>query len=172
MKKYFLFFLVITLVFSCKEDKPKDETILVPSRNETADMNKTWSLEEQEVINQFVERNQWDMTTSESGLRYFIYKEGTGEKAEPGMKAMVEYSISLLDGTEVYSSKEIGPQPFRIENSDVEPGLHEGITYMKVGDKAKMIIPYFLAHGLMGDQMSIPPLTTLIFDIRLLGLSK
>ncbi|MDG1174810.1 MAG: FKBP-type peptidyl-prolyl cis-trans isomerase [Flavobacteriales bacterium] len=172
MKKYFLFFLVIYLVFSCKEDKPKEETILVPSRNETADMNKTWTLEEQEIINQFVERNQWEMTTSESGLRYFIYKEGTGDKAEPGMKAMVEYSISLLDGTEVYSSKEIGPQPFRIENSDVEPGLHEGITYMKVGDKAKIIIPYFLAHGLMGDQMSIPPLTTLIFDIRLLGLSK
>ena len=128
MKKYFLFFLVISLVFSCKEDKPKEETILVPSRNETADMNKTWTLEEQEIINQFVERNQWEMTTSESGLRYFIYKEGTGDKAEPGMKAMVEYSISLLDGTEVYSSKEIGPQPFRIENSDVEPGLHEGIT--------------------------------------------
>ena len=84
-----------------------------------------WMNLEQEIFNQFVERNQWEMTTSESGLRYFIYKEGTGDKAEPGMKAMVEYSISLLDGTEVYSSKEIGPQPFRIENSDVEPGLHE-----------------------------------------------
>ena len=43
MKKYYLFFLLISLVFSCKEDKPKEETILVPSRNETADMNKTWT---------------------------------------------------------------------------------------------------------------------------------
>lgn len=172
MTKYFFLFLTIIFVLSCNNEEPQDETILVPSPQETAEMNKTWTLEEQETINQFVARNRWEMTTSKSGLRYFIYQNGTGEQAQPGMKAMVEYSISLMDGTEVYSSKEIGPQPFRIENDDVEAGLHEGITYMKVGDRAKMIIPYFLAHGLLGDQMSIPPLTTLVFDIRLLGLSE
>ncbi len=172
MKKYFILIIGILLVFSCKEDKPKEETMLVPSRNETADMNKNWNIEEQEIINQFVERKGWDMETSESGLKYLIYKKGTGEKAEPGMRAMVEYSVTLLDGTEVYSSEEVGPQPFLIERDNVESGLHEGITYMKVGDRAKMIIPYYLAHGLLGDQANIPPLASLVFDIRLLGLSK
>ena len=162
----------MSLCFSCNEEKPKDETMLVPSKNETADMNKSWNQEEQEIINQFVERKGWEMTKTESGLRYLIYKNGVGEKAEPGMSAMIDYTITLLDGSEVYSTEETGPQPFRIERDNVEAGLHEGITYMKVGDKAKMIIPYYLAHGLLGDQLNIPPLASLVFDIRLLGVSN
>jgi FKBP-type peptidyl-prolyl cis-trans isomerase FkpA len=172
MKKYLVACISILLVFSCKEDEPKDETMLIPSRNETAEMNKAWNLEEQELINQFITRKGWEMNTSESGLNYLIYQQGTGEKAKPGMRAMVEYSITLLDGSAVYSTSEIGPQPFLIERDNVEQGIHEGITYMKVGDRAKMIVPYFLAHGLMGDQAEIPPLASLVFDIRLLGLSK
>ena len=172
MKNGILFLLCFLSIFSCKEDKSEEETMFIPSAEETADMNKNWNLEEQEIINQFVERKGWEMNTTESGLKYLIYKEGNGEKAKTGMRAMVQYSITLLDGTEVYSSEEIGPQPFLIDRDNVEMGLHEGITYMKVGDRAKMIIPYFLAHGLMGDQAEIPPLASLIFDIRLLGLSK
>lgn len=171
MKKYFIFLVVATL-FSCKGEEPKDETMIVPSANETADMNKVWIQEEQEFIDQFVTRKKWDMKSSESGLKYLIYKPGTGEQAEPGMKAMVEYTITLLDGSEVYSTKEIGPQAFQINQDNVEAGIHEAITYMRVGDRAKLIIPPYLAHGLMGDDYKIPPLATLVFDIRLLGLSK
>jgi len=112
------------------------------------------------------------MKETESGLHYLIYNPGKGEKAEPGMKAMIEYSISLLDGTVLYSSKEIGPKPFHIEKDNVEQGLHEGVTYMRVGDKAKIIVPFYLAHGLMGDHAKIPPLASLVFDVRLLGLSR
>ena len=159
-------------LFSCQEEPQQPETMLVPSANETADMNKSWNQEEQELIHQFIERKSWDMAQTESGLHYLIYKTGNGEKAEPGMQAMIEYSISLLDGTELYSSKEIGPRPFQIEKDNVEQGLHEGVAYMRVGDRAKMIIPFYLAHGLMGDHGKIPPLASLVFDVRLLGLSK
>lgn len=167
-----LIVLVIVSLFSCKGEEPKEETMIVPSSQETADMNKVWIQEEQEFIDQFVARKKWDMQTTRSGLKYLVYKQGTGDKAEAGMKAMVEYTITLLDGSEVYSTKEIGPQAFQINQDNVEAGIHEGITYLKVGDKAKLIIPPYLAHGLMGDDFKIPPLATLVFDIRLLGLSK
>ena len=172
MKQFVILFLFFGLLFSCKNETPKPKYFEVPSADETADMNKEWIMEEQELINQFVERKQWKMNSSQSGLKYLVYKQGTGDKAEPGMRAMVAYSITLLDGSEVYSTEESGPQPFRIEHDNVETGLHEGITYMKVGDRAKLIIPPYLAHGLMGDQYKIPPYSTLVFDIRLLGVSK
>ncbi|MEN8929167.1 MAG: FKBP-type peptidyl-prolyl cis-trans isomerase [Flavobacteriales bacterium] len=171
MKKV-LILVVIASLLSCKGEEKREETMIVPSAQETADMNKAWIKEEQEVINQFVERKNWEMETTGSGLKYLIYKQGSGEKAEPGMRAMVDYTISLLDGSAVYSTKEIGPQSFHINQDNVEAGVHEGITYMKVGDKAKLIIPPYLAHGLMGDEHKIPPMATLVFDIRLLGLSK
>ena len=172
VSRLIFYFLSCFIIFSCKEEVQQPETMLVPSANETADMNKAWNQEEQELIKQFIERKGWDMTQTESGLNYLIYKNGTGQKAEPGMRAMIEYSISLLDGTELYSSKEIGLRPFLIDKDNVEQGLHEGIIYMKVGDKAKMIIPFYLAHGLMGDHGKIPPLASLVFDVRLLGLSN
>lgn len=171
MKKV-LILLVFATLFSCKGEEKKQETMTVPSAQETADMNKVWIEEEQEFIGQFVARKNWEMKSSQSGLKYLIYKKGIGEKAEPGMKAMVDFSITLLDGSEVYSTKESGPQPFHINQDNVEAGIHEGITYMNVGDRAKLILPPHLGHGLMGDQYKIPPLATLVFDIRLLGLSK
>ena len=55
---------------------------------------------------------------------------------------------------------------------NVETGLHEGIKYMKVGEKAKMILPSHLAHGLIGDSKKIPPRSTIVYDIELLDLKK
>lgn len=171
MKRSIAFVLFFAVLFSCNEEQQQPETMLVPSANETADMNKAWNQEEQELIHQFIARKGWDMIETESGLNYLVYKNGTGAQAKPGMKAMVDYSISLLDGTELYTTQTSGPRPFQIDKDNVEQGLHEGITYLRVGDRAKMIIPYYLAHGLMGDHEKIPPLASLVFDIRLLGLS-
>jgi FKBP-type peptidyl-prolyl cis-trans isomerase len=41
---------------------------------------------------------------------------------------------------------------------------------MKMGDRAKLIIPSHLAHGLVGDLNKIPPLTTIVVDIHLIDL--
>jgi len=171
-KHILLIILGLMLVNSCEDAPKKEQEIIVPNDNQSADMNKMWIEEEHELINKFIERNGWDVTTTGTGLRYLVYEQGSGEKAEPGMRAMISYSISLLDGTECYSTEKYGPQPFLIEHDDVESGLHEGITYMKVGDRAKLIIPSYLAHGLAGDLNKIPTLATIIYDIKLLGVSK
>lgn len=171
--KYILLVLFgVTFFSSCGDTPQKEQEILLPSDNESADMNKVWIKEEHQLINKFIERNGWDVTETGTGLRYLIYEHGTGEQAKPGMRAMISYSISLLDGTECYSTEKYGPQPFMIEHDDVESGLHEGITYMKVGDRAKLIIPSYLAHGLAGDLNKIPTLATIIYDIKLLGVSE
>ena len=57
-----------------------------------------------------------------------------------------------------------------IDKSDIESGVQEGIKKMRVGDKAKLIIPSHLAHGLTGDMEKIPPLSVIVVDIHLIGL--
>ncbi len=164
-----IFFLMLT---SCNTDVEQEKYIDLPSHKESSDMNKAWVKEEHELINKFVQRNQWNTTKTGTGLQYFIYKQGNGEFAKPGMQAMVHFSITLLDGTECYSTLDSSPVSFRIERDLVEYGLHEGITKMKVGDKAKLIIPSYLAHGLAGDLNKIPTLATIVYDIKLLGISE
>jgi FKBP-type peptidyl-prolyl cis-trans isomerase len=46
------------------------------------------------------------------------------------------------------------------------PGLEEGITYMKEGGKATLLIPSKLAYGTSG-LYNIPGYTPLLFDIQL-----
>jgi FKBP-type peptidyl-prolyl cis-trans isomerase len=61
---------------------------------------------------------------------------------------------------------------FEIDRADIESGIHEGIKFMSVGDRAKLIIPSHLAHGLVGDLDKVPPLSTLVVDIHLIVLGE
>ncbi|MDA9267163.1 FKBP-type peptidyl-prolyl cis-trans isomerase [Salibacteraceae bacterium] len=111
------------------------------------------------------------MTKTGTGLRYMVYEgKGEGEKAKDGQIATLDYKVSLMDGVEVYSSKEDGPRSFMIGQDNVETGLHEAVTYLKLGDKAHVILPSHLAHGLTGDNNKIPPRSTVIYNLELIGL--
>ena len=86
------------------------------------------------------------------------------------MIARVNYHVSLLDGTFCYSTDSLGPEDFRIGHSTAEQGLQEGIILMKIGGKARFILPPHLAHGLLGDADKIPLRATIIYDVELLNL--
>lgn len=131
------------------------------------DANKIAAEQESLQIDGYVARRKLDVITTGTGLRYQIYFKGEGKKAEPQMRAVVSYEMSLIDGRVIYSTKEVGVEEFTIGNDRVESGLHEGICYMSVGDKAKIIIPSHLAHGLVGDFKKIPVRSTIIYDIEL-----
>lgn len=133
-------------------------------------INKTVAEIEKEQIDAYIHRHNWEMTETGTGLRYMIYQKGYGAQAKESMIAVISYEVSLLNGDVCYSSKEKGPEEFLIGRDDVESGLHEGITYLHVGDKAKLILPSHLAHGLLGDLEKIPPRSTIIYDVELLGL--
>lgn len=126
--------------------------------------------EENRLIDRYIERHKWSMNETGTGLRYMIYEKGSGIKAKNGMQATVEYEIKLMDGTICYSSVESGPRTFLIGKDHVESGIHEGVTLMNVGDKAKFILPSYLAHGLSGDNNKIPPRSSLVVNMHLLRL--
>ncbi|WP_396638479.1 peptidylprolyl isomerase [Maribacter sp. R77961] len=107
---------------------------------------------------------------TESGLRYKMIQNGNGAKAESGKKVSVHYEGSLLSGQVFDSSyKRNSPIDFQLGVGQVIPGWDEGIGLLKVGDKARFVIPSDLAYGSAGAGGVIPPDATLIFDVELMN---
>ncbi|WP_242133191.1 peptidylprolyl isomerase [Aestuariivivens marinum] len=105
-----------------------------------------------------------------SGLRYQIIQKGDGTKAEKGKTVSVHYKGQLADGTVFDSSyKRNQPIDFALGVGQVIPGWDEGIGLLKVGDKARFVIPSHLAYGSAGAGGVIPPNATLIFDVELMN---
>jgi len=106
---------------------------------------------------------------TQSGLRYKIIQKGDGAKAEKGKKVSVHYKGQLADGT-VFDSSYSRKQPidFTLGIGQVISGWDEGIQLLKVGDKARFVIPSNLAYGSQGAGGVIPPNANLIFDVELM----
>ncbi|WAC01974.1 peptidylprolyl isomerase [Lacinutrix neustonica] len=105
---------------------------------------------------------------TESGLRYQIIQKGDGVKAEKGKTVSVHYKGTLTDGTVFDSSyKRNAPIDFPLGMGQVIAGWDEGVALLKVGDKARFVIPSELGYGSRGAGGVIPADATLIFDVEL-----
>ncbi|WP_297692642.1 peptidylprolyl isomerase [uncultured Eudoraea sp.] len=109
----------------------------------------------------------FDITNT--GLRYKILKAGNGNQAIKGNTVSVHYEGSLTNG-QVFDSSYQRNQPidFQLGIGQVIPGWDEGISLLKVGDKARFVIPSELGYGSAGAGGVIPPNATLIFDVELM----
>lgn len=108
--------------------------------------------------------------TTESGLRFQIIQKGDGVKVEKGNQVAVHYKGMFADGTEFDNSYKRGnPIEFPVGMGNVIAGWDEGIQLLKVGDKARFVIPSNLAYGTSGAGGVIPPNATLVFDVELMN---
>jgi len=110
------------------------------------------------------------LTTTNSGLQYEIIKLGDGEKPQATDKVEVHYHGTLEDGTVFDSSVERG-QTITLPLNRVIKGWTEGLQLMPVGSKFKFIIPPDLGYG-SRDMGTIPPSSTLIFEVELFNIQK
>ncbi|MDG1148555.1 MAG: FKBP-type peptidyl-prolyl cis-trans isomerase [Crocinitomicaceae bacterium] len=170
----FVLFAVILFFTSCGDDPIKVRPELDWSQEDSTNLNKELAIEEQLDIRLFLEQHKdWELTTTGSGLQYYIYEHGAVDAVcspKPGDIAEIEYVVRLLDGTVCYQTADDEYEEFNVDNSQIESGVQEGIKKMNIGDRAKLIIPSHLGHGLIGDMDKIPPLNTLIVDVYLIGI--
>jgi FKBP-type peptidyl-prolyl cis-trans isomerase len=124
---------------------------------------------ESDQIDAYVERKELSVIKTPTGLRYQLQENKEGETIENGEKAVVKYTVNLLNGIECYSTND-QVEEFVVGKDYVESGLHEGILFMSEGDKAIIIIPSHLAHGLAGDFEKIPFRSTIVYNIELVAI--
>jgi FKBP-type peptidyl-prolyl cis-trans isomerase FklB len=113
-------------------------------------------------------KNNAGVVTLPDGLQYQIITTGTGPTPSMADTVTVNYSGTLLDGTEFDSSYKRG-QPASFPVTGVIRGWTEALQLMPVGSKWKLFIPADLAYGPQGRQ-GIPPSATLIFQVELLSI--
>lgn len=115
-----------------------------------------------------------DTVITASGLKYIDIKKGTGPSPTKGQTITVNYTGKLVDGKTFDSNVDpsfhhVEPFSTAIGVGRVIPAWDEGMLTMKVGGKRRLICPPNLAYGPRGMPPTIPPNSTLIFDVELLN---
>lgn len=84
----------------------------------------------------------------------------------------VKYILKTIDGDTIdssYSMTTYGDSIFRCQPTGMVTGFWIALTNMNVGDSVTAVMPYTAGYGIYGSG-SVPPYTTLIFGIKLVGI--
>jgi FKBP-type peptidyl-prolyl cis-trans isomerase FkpA len=135
--------------------------IFAVSCEEEDDTNK-----EELMIEAFIQERGITAEPTESGLYYIELEPGIGIVPGLGDTAVVNYKGMFLNGRVFDYSLGEDTYEVVVGVSGVIAGWHEGLSYMKEGAKAWLLIPSNLAYGAAG-RGSIPGYTPLLFEIEL-----
>ncbi len=109
-----------------------------------------------------------DVKTTDTGLEYIIFEEGSGPLAKEGDYVSVDYfGVLESNGSRFDDSFSRGrPYSFPLGKGQVIKGWDEGIGYLNKGAKATLFIPYDLAYGQV-ERPGIPSKSDLVFYVEL-----
>ena len=108
------------------------------------------------------------VVTLDSGLQYRVIQAGEGKSPQATDSVSVNYRGSLIDGTEFDSSYQLG-KPATFQLKKVIKGWREALPLMKEGARWELYIPPQLAYGKRSPRNTIPPNSTLIYQVELIA---
>jgi len=115
-------------------------------------------------------KNREDVIELPSGLQYRVISKGEGAKPTDKDFVTTHYEGKTIDGKVFDSSFQRG-EPAKFPVNGVIKGWTEALQLMSVGDKFELFVPQDLAYGDQGAGPDIPPYSTLIFEVELLGIN-
>lgn len=109
-------------------------------------------------------------TVGSDNIRYIIEKQGSGDKPASGDVVTMDYTASLIDGTQFDSSDKHGPVVFPVDSGRMRlPGWDKMAQDMRPGEKRLVILPPDQAFGAAGVPGAIPPNAVIVLDLTLVS---
>ena len=124
-------------------------------------------------------------TETETGLKFFINERGDGDMVDENKVILTHYAVYFEDGNLLDTSiLEVAEKFNMFDNrraqaggySPIEAksgpkdmmiqGFKEGLKLLKIGDKATLFLPYYLAYG-ETESRGIPAKSNLIFEVEI-----
>ncbi len=129
--------------------------------------NMRTAADEDLEIREYLAENNILVKPLKSGLVYISFVEGKGRRPGTGDSVVVSYTGMFLNG-EIFdqTDKSSGALTFKTGDGSMIPAWEEGISLMKEGGKARLIIPSRLAYGENG-YGPVDPNTTIVYDVVL-----
>lgn len=169
MMKYFSFLSIICLLLvSCQKQLPQ----LPANKSNTVDavgngllkINEELILREDSLLADFVSKSDSDFVKDKLGFWYKMNFKTNLATLKVDDKCVVDYSVYTLDNELLLRKKE----QIVIGKNQIVNGAEELLKQMHKGEKATLILPWYLAYGMKGDAENIPPYTSVIIYLHLL----
>ncbi len=163
-------------VVSCECSGGRNQTA-PQSTEESADdrieASRDFLKKERESIEAYIKDRELEVERTGTGLYYRVLSDSAIDlQVETEDLVEYEYDISLMNGAKLYSSATDGRAELKIDKQDAVIGLHESLKKLGLGDKGLFILPSHLAYGVAGDQDRVPPLTPLVYELKVVNIKK
>ena len=168
MKQY-LYILGVAVLFALISNSCKTTSLESLHQDEVAARDK------------YVKDNALTSYLDTTGIYFKDIEKGTGDPIKSGYKVMIDYTITLLNGTVIFSTDDGYGHNYEefafyvdVSNTTVNAqyvqqiaGLHHGLKKMRVGGKAFMVIPSELAFKAVDNSMTmgVPRFSTLLATV-------
>lgn len=154
---------------ACRGGATTGGTVSVPVVTPTTAPEQCYNSQYPSSAPQFGNDSSIKYNTTKSGLGIYDETVGTGTAATATSTVTVQYTGWLASGCVFNSTYMPGIGPVQLQLTQLIDGMKEGISTMKVGGERRIKIPAALAYGSQGVSGHIPPNSTIIFDVKLLG---
>lgn len=127
--------------------------------------------QEMALLNEYIDtlvNRGYDVDTTDLGIYYITLEEGEGDFPEAGDTLDVVYTGFFIGG-QVFDASQFhytdGIYSFVLGEQPMITGWDNGMAVINKNAKVLLIIPSEFAYG--AGNMSIPPYTTLVFEIEM-----
>jgi gliding motility-associated peptidyl-prolyl isomerase len=178
MKKNNYLFLVLVFFFSCSKIVPRKPINPKPSTtlyNETIKefiaLNK---VEDDKILKIIKNDSSKVYLQSSNGFWYTYIKKNEESLLTPkaGDEVTIEYNITDLNDSILYSKEDLGIKKYKIDKEDFISGLQKGIKLMKIGETITFVIPSYSAFGISGDGNKIGMNQSIKSSVKLININK
>lgn len=161
---------IFFLAIACKQNTVEKNKIEPNKEQEKlVKLNQYFLKQEAQAIKAYINRRNWNMKRTDSGLWHEIISTGNGKKFQTGQQVQLKYTLELLDGTICYKSDSTGIKTVTLGKDLVETGLTEGLEMLAPMAKARFILPAHLAYGVSGDGKCIPPRSAIVYYVEIIS---